>query len=424
MLNKSISRVKTWLDIDDSVESRKKYGFELEIGEQLQKKIEIKMKKPGAFNYQGKVRLLRIEKKEDRKAVLTATQILATLEYNCNENKQLKEAEEGRAIEDLKILMQRYDNAISRGWMSTLSTIQDEISQFIEGLEKNLAPENSKQFTLIQVLPEKYDWKKSQFETVSKGSSVFSVKKTIAGKEQTVQWNAVYHYELIHPKRKQPKTFITVQDIFASAEHTLYDHTQRGRKAKAKLYNVFAAFLWTILTATTEIITLTGGSVVKSTGFSTWMVAVGEAVFFVFLLYIVVRAIMSGIPVFTIELKPITYSATAEGPVPAIVDDEKLLDTLLEMASASKGNIIDMGETLYSFQQGIIAENESKVAELEARNNILELKMKESQEDSSYLSESGRIRIRKVTPRWAYATLIVAIGALISLAYVTVLVGA
>lgn len=397
MLENIVSKFGDWLDLKDSFDGRKRRrGYEHEIGAQQQKRIEIKMKKPDNWNYQGKVRLLRIEKREDRAYFQGATEMLARLEYNLRHNDTLRKLDEGRVAEKLSQLAERYDYALLHGWRSESDRIGEEIGSAAKKAAE-MTPEEER--NLIRPIPEGFMRKDSTYESVRMSPAEFQAKKQVAGKEFTIEWSTIYHYELVHPKRRQPKSFATVQDIFAAADHARYDQTQKGRKAKSKLYNIVALFCWMVLTVSTEIMVISGGKISQEV-VTWWLVPAVEGVLFLFLLYFLVRAVMAGSAIFTVELKPILFHPGRSGPIPAVVDDEKLVDALLEMAGASRDHITEIGEILYSFQDDEFGQKDSRIGRLEAEKVILEQRIKENEEHEDLLTDTGRVRIKRVHSRW------------------------
>jgi len=364
---KASERLSEWLGLRDYLQDRqlRKYGHEHEIGQVVERRMEIRCKKPDPWIYQGKVRLLRIEKQPLPEREQYLRNALRKIAYNL----------QGKEDRDLARKASLLDRALERGWYMTAEAL-------LEGVD---------------------------LQSIEDPPDSFRPKGYRSLEEQVKAWkgSAMYHYELVRPRRGTPKTFVTLDDIFKEADHEKFEFTYQGQKSKARLFNVVAAFAWLILTVTTEVlllsVQLTGS--ISSAVANYWLIPSTEGVFFAFVLYFVVKAVMGNMYVFQVELLPLSRG---EGPSPSLAINDKTVSRILDMAQMPEERIQDLAETIYSFQESVFSELRTENTLLRNENAILEEKLKEEAEKASYLIDTGRVTTRRVVPRWAYISALVA----------------
>lgn len=397
-----IERTAEWIGVQDALDKRmlSKYGHEFEISEQVQRRMQIRSKKPDQWTYQGMVRELTIEKKEDRGKTREMQEALVQMEStHLSSPPEQKTRKEKKAWEEIEKKASLLDRCILNGWFLTGQ-------ELIRDLTSDLSIYPPRDPT------KEYEPEKSRFESVRMGKTIFQKEvKSSQGNKKEISWDTVYHYELVRPKRGMPKTFSTLTSIFSDADHVKYERTMQGMKSKTRLYNMVALFSWVLLAVTTELIlvseTFTGR--VPSSVVNYWIIPAAEAVFFVFILYFIVKAVMGNMYIFDVEIKPLFWDPDRRGPVPSLVESETLLTDLLTLAETTPDNITEISETMYSFQESVFSElrNENKL--LQAEKTILEEKLKEEEEKTNLMLDTGRIKIRKVVPRWAFPSLAIAV---------------
>ncbi len=351
-----------------------KKGHERETGDIVQALVQIGAFGKSPWSYFGQVRQTMVEKKSNQKLMSDARIFMGKFHAATRDRKDIRD----KALEYTKAL----DYAIANGWNDHTEAAMKQCRTLLE--EHNIE------------LPE-------AAQDIEMPKREISNPLFLKMDGEDVELDTLYHYELVRPNSRVPRTFTLPYSLFKHSPQRRYTETNEGAKTKYKLYSFFM-LVFTLAFNIMSFVFIGSNFHPGGAAYNYLIIPLAVSMFWLLVMWFIVKMVIGTTWVQTPYLVPFGESREGDGPQPMLLVNSQSIDFVKSVSAflhISPENIDAMGETMKSFQEATFSrlklDNKAKDIKISAlEDNARKARI---QDDTQ---ELNGVRTRTVTrmPKW------------------------